>query len=159
MNCEPREQAEGLEAAGDRTLARHRCSSASHRGCSLHVGRQRPGETLHSTGEYSSLPPSPTVLQSRWDHLRKLRLRERVAGLRSQRTNTTGQPELATRPRSSVFLNCLKETRGRMRNYPCLATEDIGEKNFRFHYLTPSTKGMEKLRTKVKYGLEAGPWG
>ena len=26
-----------------------------------HTGRQRPGRTFQSTGEYSSLPPSPTV--------------------------------------------------------------------------------------------------
>lgn len=52
------------------------------------------------------------VRQSRWDHLRKLRLRQgEWQGLRSQRTKTTGQPELATS--SSVVLNCLKETRAR----------------------------------------------
>lgn len=35
-------------------------------------------------------------------------------------------------------------------DYSCLATEETGEKNFKFHHLIPSTKEMEKLRPKGK---------
>lgn len=133
---------------------------ASHIGCSLHGGGQRPGGTLHSTGDSARL--STSFSYSSTEQVGSSQETEaqtgRVAGLRSQTTNTTGQPELVTRPGSSVVLNWLKETRARTCNYPCLATEETGERNFGFHHLTPSTKEMEKLRTKVKGGPEAGPW-